>query len=191
MATPRKNPRYLAALAIVSLTILIAGAFLRPERGRGPDGEEATTVVTPSPTDLARLQRLTQRRSVEAVAQVFSDLAAQVEGRVLRLQGAARTALVWDRNRAVTAAGEPVHASELASARGNEWRVTGLSWSPLSPIAVVDLDGDAAIRSLPALPGRFLPARRLGDHGLARRGGPNRVPRGTSARRRDRVLRRA
>lgn len=156
MADPRKNPRYLAILVVASLMILLGGALLRPDRSRR--GEEAGSgQAAPSPTDLARLQRLTQRRSVEAVARVFADVAAQVENRVLSLDGIERTALVWSRESALTAAGEPVRAVGRASASGRSWTARAATWSPMSPIAVVALSDGPLTPALQRYPAASYP----------------------------------
>ncbi len=153
MPPPRKSPRYLAILALASVTILIVGGLLRPDRGSREDNAAAV----PSSTETALLQRLTQRHSVEAVARVFADLALHVEDRVVRLESAGRTAIAWEAGLAVTAAGAPLPAEDRAWARGREWAVSPAASSLLSPVTLIKLDGPLRPRPLARFPALSYP----------------------------------
>lgn len=138
MPSTRRNPRYIAILGISAITILVAGAIFRP-RTPGPD----ETAAAGASTDITRLQRLTQRRSIDGFAEFFTELARQVDDRVLRLEGGGRTAIVWGLAEAVTAGGSPRLPNE-DEARGaddssNRWSTKTRTAGPHLPAAVLDL----------------------------------------------------
>lgn len=71
MTAHARNGKYIAILAGVSASILIAGALLRP----APDATTSAAPPPPSETDLLRLTRLSQRRSLESMADYFGYVA--------------------------------------------------------------------------------------------------------------------
>jgi len=139
MPPARRNPRYLAILGTASLTILIAGAIFRP-RTPGPD----ETAAAGASTDITRLQRLTQRRSIDSFAEFFTELARQVDDRVLRLERGGRTAIVWGPSTAVTAGGSPRLPNEdrAVTGRGETaegWNSKTTTAGPHLPAAIIEL----------------------------------------------------
>lgn len=85
-----RNSRYIAILASVSAAILIAGALLRP----APD---TTTSAAPPPseTDLQRLARLSQRRSLESMTAYFSYVADGAARSLAFIPDAGVTGVAW------------------------------------------------------------------------------------------------
>lgn len=138
MASTRRNPRYIAILGISAITILVAGAIFRP-RTPGPD----ETAAAGASTDINRLQRLTQRRSIDGFAEFFTELARQVDDRVLRLQGGGRTAIVWGPSEAVTAGGSPRLPDEDQAIGTGEsaqgWTTRTETAGPHLPAAIIKL----------------------------------------------------
>jgi len=138
MPSTRRNPRYIAILGISAITILVAGAIFRP-RTPGPD----ETAAAGASTDITRLQRLTQRRSIDGFAEFFTELARQVDDRVLRLEEGGRTAIVWGPAEAVTAGGSPRLPDEDQARGADEssdaWTTKTKTAGPHLPAAVLDL----------------------------------------------------
>ena len=85
------NLRYVVTLALVAGGILVFGYLLRPTP---PPSEEP--IQAPSQTELSRLARITQRRSLENMTEYFGTLAADVQGAVVALPGLDRSGLVWE-----------------------------------------------------------------------------------------------
>ncbi len=97
MAVRRLDNKYILVLAFVSGAILALGYLIRPP---GPQGEAA-----PVAADLLQLERITQRRNVELLADYFDSVATQVEPSVVLLSASQRTGIIWQAGEVVTAAG--------------------------------------------------------------------------------------
>jgi len=151
MPTHRRNPKYLLALAAGSLAILVIGFWLRP-RGAANEVLQAT-----APVDTQRLQRLTQRRSVEGLGEFLDELSGQAAAYVLRLELADRSAILWDPDRAATSAGggsqEPVDAlrREPDNALLARMQVAG----PQLPASLYSVEGAARFLPLERVPARL------------------------------------
>lgn len=89
-----RNPRYIFLLAVVAALILVVGALTRPGNESPPPASDA---------DLARISRLSERRSLENMTSYFSDIAATAELSLVRLRGLPTSAIAWDANRIVAA----------------------------------------------------------------------------------------
>ncbi len=84
------NRTYAASLALVAILILVVGWLIRP-----PD-EALAPATALSETELARLARLAERRSLDNMTAYFSTVADDVESSVLLVRSAGTTGLVWD-----------------------------------------------------------------------------------------------
>ncbi len=98
MAVRSTDPKYIAVLAISSVLILMVGVLIRPQ----PEKAEPGAIRTPS--EVVRLERLTQRRSVEDFAEYFAYAAGLVEESVLLLDSSGHTGLIWESGSVFTAA---------------------------------------------------------------------------------------
>ncbi len=84
------NRRYIVTLAIVAGAILGIGYAVRP---RQPSAEP---IQAPSQTELSRLTRITQRRSLESMAGYFATLADEVQGTVVSMSTLDRSGVLWE-----------------------------------------------------------------------------------------------
>ena len=85
-------------MAISSALILAVGVLIRPQ----PENADPGSIRTPS--EIVRLERLTQRRSVEDFAEYFAYVAGLVEESVLLLDASGHTGLIWESDSVLTAA---------------------------------------------------------------------------------------
>ena len=100
--------RYVALLAIASGLVLILGIWARPKKSN----DELSQTVT-SPAELMRLERLTQRRTVQNMAAFFSDVAANAARHLVYLTDAGSSGICWDTEGTLISA---VSESEFPSA---------------------------------------------------------------------------
>lgn len=108
--------KYPALLALVSVCILGAGMLLKPKE---PRHQEPVL----SQTEMARLQRLAQRRSLEDMNAYFGSLAKEAGTSVVRLKERAESGIVWDARTVVVADSPKVASSDfsiVALRAGNE-----------------------------------------------------------------------
>lgn len=132
---PAPNIRYIATLVVVAGLILVVGSLLRP---RARSAEQAT----PTDTDLARLSRLTERRSLESRIELFRQVAADVAASVVWLGETGSSGVVWGPNTVATARLAAKYPSPGALGGGDAAvRVTGVEWTPLLPVAEVRMAG--------------------------------------------------
>ena len=78
-------------LTAVAAAILVFGSALRPR-----PKDEAESAALAAPSEAPFLQRMTLRRSVEEMAQHFSDLARRLEPHVVWLDKTQQSAVLWD-----------------------------------------------------------------------------------------------
>lgn len=100
MPAAHRDPKYVAILALASALILIVGNWLKPERNESDGSPNA------SPSEIQRLQQLTNRRSIENISTYFADLASEVEPFVLRVSNPGGSSILWSPTRLIAAAGE-------------------------------------------------------------------------------------
>ena len=109
----RRNRRYILLLAAVSVAILVFGGLFRPGQS------DAESIAPVAQSEITRLQRLSVRNNVHEIAKYFSDLATLLEGQVLRLPAADRSAVVWGADRVVSSGGaDRPPSSDVAHGRG-------------------------------------------------------------------------
>ncbi len=151
MPTPRRNPKYLAALAGASLAILIVGFSIRPRGGANE------TLQATAPVDTLRLQRLTQRRSIEGLGEFFNELSGQAAAYVLRLEQADRSAVLWEPDLAATSGGRGSDAPVDALRREPDDALLGRIQvaGPQLPASLYSLEGGARFLPLERVPARL------------------------------------
>lgn len=141
----RTERTYITTLAVIAAGILVVGYWLRPSQ---PANDEP--VRAPSETELSRLARITQRRSLDDMTDYFTTVAGNVQSAVVALPNLERSGLVWEPGVILTARTEsrfPV-ATILATPEGDVG-VAGVVVGPHIPIATVrmsDIQGFAAPR---------------------------------------------
>lgn len=141
----RTERTYITTLAVIAAGILVVGYWLRPNQ---PANDEP--VRAPSETELSRLARITQRRSLDDMTEYFATVAGNVQSAVVALPNLERSGLVWEPGVILTARTEsrfPV-ATVLATPEGDVG-VAGVVVGPHIPIATVrmsDIQGFAAPR---------------------------------------------
>ena len=145
----RSKRRYIATLAFVAAAILLVGYWLRPNQ---PTTDEQ--VQAPSQTELSRLTRITQRRSLDDITDYFGTVADEVQTSVVALPGLERSGLIWEPGVVLTARLEPrfPRATTLSTPDG-DIGVAGVVAGPQIPLATVrmsDIQGLAEPRRRPA-----------------------------------------
>ena len=96
------NRRYIVTLAAVAGGILVIGTLLRP-------GQQALDdpLTGASQAELGRLASLSQRRSVDTMAEYFAAVAGSLEAHVVNLPGLDRSGIVWEADLVLTSRTEP------------------------------------------------------------------------------------
>ena len=141
----RTDHRYIATLAVIAAGILVVGYWLRP---RQPTNDEP--VQAPSETELSRLARITQRRSLDDMTDYFATVAGDVQSAVVALPNLERSGLVWEPGVVLTVRTEPhFPVATVLSTPGGDIGVAGVVFGPHIPIATVrmsDIQGLAVPR---------------------------------------------
>lgn len=118
-------------LAVVSALILLLGSLFRP-RSRPAEQPQ------PSETDMARLTRLTERRSLETRAGYFAQLADEIATSVVRMPEAGASGVVWATGTIATARLERrFPATTLLKILDRDVRASGATWAPHLPVVGV------------------------------------------------------
>ena len=145
----RTDRRYITTLALVAGGILVVGYWLRPSQ---PANDEP--VRAPSETELSRLARITQRRSLDDMTEYFATVADDVETAVVALPSLERSGLVWEPGVVLTVRTEPrFPVAATLSTPGGDVGVAGVVFGPHIPIATVrvsDIQGLAPPPRRPA-----------------------------------------
>ena len=150
-----RSPAYVAVLAVIAGSILLVGSLMRPAKPVEQDS------APPSRVEMMRLQRLTQRGSLEQTADFFSALASDVSSNLVRLDALGQTGLVWDaEGRVVTAnrPGDPRAFGLLAgrTSEAKETRLTAGFTPPHLPVATLRADDQAGLAAPVHVPTRLL-----------------------------------
>lgn len=96
MRRARNDWKYIAILAVTSFLMLLIGGLTRP-------GDQQAEVSPGSvASDLLQLERVTQRREVEQIADYFAYVAATVEESVVLLGATGHSGVVWQGGEVVT-----------------------------------------------------------------------------------------
>lgn len=178
------NRNYVVTLAVAAALILVLGGVLRPR----PRPEQPPAVET----DIARLGRLAERRSLESASAFFAQIADDVAPALVWLDGQRATGVAWGGQFVVTARFAPRPGPMAVSTTRGATTGRGGDWSPDSPAASVLVDEarslSPAVRApLPAAAGApaivvwqstggrvFAPATFLAESGLSCNGLPAR-----------------
>lgn len=159
-----RDSRYILTLAVAAGLILVFGWLLKPEES------VSEPVSAPSQVELSRLPSLIQRRSIEEMAEFFSQAAETVAPTVVRLRSVRRSGVVWSADRVVTARLErrfPV-AVTVAARSGDVGAYANVAGPdlPLAAMRTPQLTGSVPARTRPAesiRPGEWLLAAWQGD----------------------------
>ena len=145
------NRRYIVTLAVVAGAILAIGYAVRP---RQPSAEP---VQAPSQTELSRLTRLTQRRSLESMAGYFATLAEEVQGTVVSMSTLNRSGLLWEPGVVATVRLEPhFPGATTVSTPAGEVGVGIVVSGPQLPIAAARMSDEGLLVFPPRRPGARL-----------------------------------
>lgn len=129
----RTNRRYIVTLAAVAAGILVLGVLLRP-------GEQSLDDPLPAPSqaELSRLASLSQRRSVDEMAEYFATVAGRLEANVVDLPSLDRSGIVWEPGIVLTSRIEPhfPDAATVSTPSGDVGVVTELT-GPDLPVAAL------------------------------------------------------
>ena len=137
----RRNPKYIAILAIVSATILAVGVWLRPE-------PHEATAPPPSEADVLGLTRLAQRRSLESTSDYFARVADAVARSLGFAPAPGVTLVAWTGRLLVSPPGGLAVDSARVMSRGpGDFPSTAIS-GPHLPLVALDVSGDRALLPL-------------------------------------------
>ncbi|MBI1356726.1 MAG: hypothetical protein GC160_20490 [Acidobacteria bacterium] len=156
MANPAHNRRYLLILTAAATAILVVGSLLRPEKR----AEAELSPAASAPAEVPFLQRMTLRRSVEDIADYFSDLARRLEPHVVRLEKAQMSAVVWDGGMLATAADGRHFLDQDRALRPPQrsWRVWPERVAPQLPTALLETSEEDPPRAPPRYAAGFFTA---------------------------------
>ncbi|MDZ7638608.1 MAG: PDZ domain-containing protein [Bryobacterales bacterium] len=107
--TPRN--RYIAILASVAVLILVVGWQIRPRKNSDSPMSQA---------DLTRLARLSQRSNLDGMASFFADVARQVSGGLVWVEGLDTGGLVWDATGTILVSTDTPNSYQRAWLRGSD-----------------------------------------------------------------------
>ena len=139
MPARTNDPKYLAILALASLAILVVGALIRPT-GQ-PETSQASVTA-----DLLTLERISQRREVESIADFFSYVASQVEESVVLLSATRHSGVVWQAGEVVTSARlGPFPARDRTALGSREVELTTVAAAPDLPYVLLQAPLEAKV----------------------------------------------
>ena len=143
MPAEHADRKYVAALAAAAGLILVLGVWARPEKRK-----EESTQPAVSQAEIVRLQRLAHRRSLEDMADYFSEVAAFVAPHLVRLGGVNGTGICWGDRGTVLAPspnGEFPEEVDILTLGDQKVELRGKLHSPVVPIAAVEATPNAAL----------------------------------------------
>lgn len=148
-----RKQRYPAVLAVISGSVLGLGLILKPDHKQVPK-------PTISQTEIARLEKFAQRRSLQGISKYFSDLADEVSPQVVRIRRAGVSGLVWNGEGRIVAAqireSGPGGVLAVAQAGGEVVPARLLAASPDVPLSALE----------PSVSGGAQPVRRARVSGV-------------------------
>lgn len=113
--TPRN--RYTTILVSIAVLILVVGWQIRPRKNADSPASQA---------DLTRLSRLSQRSNIEGMASFFADLARQVSGGLVWVEGLQMGGLVWDQSGSILVSRQIPNPYQQGWLRGTDESVIAL-----------------------------------------------------------------
>jgi S1-C subfamily serine protease len=145
MASQTRDPRYIALLALVAGVMLLVGNLIRPGR-RVSD----PSAGGPTQAERVRLQRLTQKATLEDSVAYFAQIAGEIAPRVVRVDPGEGSGIVWDAEGLIitgsTAAPFPPVATAIAQNAGKVEADT-ISAPPGSPVVALRSRTPEGLRS--------------------------------------------
>ena len=155
MPAESTDRRYVVLLAIAAGLILILGIWARPKKS---NDESSQTLA--SPAELVRLERLAQRRTVQNMATLFSDVAANVVRHLVYLTDAGSSGICWDTEgtliSAVSGSGFPSTSGVRTSSRqgetGGEAQAQTVVVSPINPVVSLRVIASPVFQPVNAAP---------------------------------------
>lgn len=134
------NRRYIVTLAAVAAGILVLGVLLRPGQPSLDDPGPG-----PSQAELSRLSSLSQRRSVDSMAEYFAAVAGSLEAHVVSLPSLDRSGIVWESGLVLTSRTEPrfPDAATVSTPSGDVGAVAVAAGPdlPLAALRISPVDG--------------------------------------------------
>ena len=144
MPAEHADRKYVVALAAAAGLILVLGVWARPDKRKEEPAQPAV-----SQAEIVRLQRLAHRRSLQDMADYFSEVAAFVAPHLVRLAAVDATGICW-RDRGTVLApspkGEFPAEVDVLTLGDEKVEVRGRLHSPLAPIAALQAKPNAALR---------------------------------------------
>ncbi len=135
--SPWRSPKYIVVLAVVSALILIVGSSLRPRPKVDPG---------PSESELARLARLSERRSLDNMTGYFAAVANDLTASVVRVVDDRLTGVVWNNGLVVTPVlGRRVPDVVTIATPSGQVRSTVTVRGPVLPLAAVQVPDAAGL----------------------------------------------
>jgi hypothetical protein len=124
--------QYIGTLALAAAGILLLGTILKPAK-------EAPQIVIADP----EMERVRQRRSIEAANEWFAETARRTRARMLAVRETGSPGVLWDANGGVLAAGrQPVDTSVHVSFEGDAVGVASVERStPEFPLLLLRMEG--------------------------------------------------
>ncbi len=144
MPAEHADRKYVVVLAVAAGLILVLGVWARPEKRK-----EEPTQPAVSQAEIVRLQRLAHRRSLQDMADYFSELAAYVAPHLVRLGGINATGICWGDQGTVLAPspkGRFPEQVDVLTLGEQKVEVRGKLHSPLVPIAALEATPNIALR---------------------------------------------
>jgi serine protease Do len=137
----RKNPRYIAGLALAAAAILLVGFLLKP---RKPQSEAQPTL---SQTEMQRLARLAQRRSLDTMTEHFAAVVADLASRVVQVGAGTGSGILWESDLVVTAGGgvPAPESTVVMTPAGHLLTVTRLVAGPQLPLVAYQFPGETRL----------------------------------------------
>lgn len=140
MPVTRKDPKYLAVLALACFGILLVGALLRPTMR---PGEAAPTSVA---ADILQLERVAQRREVDLIADYFAHVASLVEESVVLLTTTGQSGVIWQAGEVLTSSRiGPFPAGDRTALGSQEVELTTTAAAPHLPYVRLEAPLNASV----------------------------------------------
>ncbi len=140
MPVTRKDPKYLAVLALACFGILLVGALLRPTMRQG---EAAPTSVA---ADILQLERVAQRREVDLIADYFAHVASLVEESVVLLTTTGQSGVIWQAGEVLTSSRiGPFPAGDRTALGSQEVELTTTAAAPHLPYVRLEAPLNASV----------------------------------------------
>jgi S1-C subfamily serine protease len=135
----RQNPKYIAGLALAAAAILLVGFLLKP---RKPQSEAKPTL---SQTEMQRLARLAQRRSLDTMTEHFAAVVADLASRVVQVGAGTGSGILWESDLVVTAGVPAPESTVVMTPAGHLLTVTRLVAGPQLPLVAYQFPGETRL----------------------------------------------